>query len=197
MNTISYFKLQAKNLYHDIKLDFMQDDENYICAPRFFDVNAIIGAFDIDVENFSLMKAQHIIAKMVGMDSWKELISANDALLSEKKAQLDNHRFKMKRRPVTNIDLSQYERIDEGTSGDYLLKCPRLPELEEIIKREPDSMCLSCLSDLEADQVEKIFGDTEHIYVNVIPQWRCIRVLVPKKKYPDNYAVQVDYIKVV
>ena len=77
-----------------------------------------------------------------------------------------------------------------------MLKCPHLPELEEMIKREPDSYFLSCLSSMNSDEVEKIFSDSKHIYVNVIPQWRCIRVLVPGKKWPDWYAVSVDYIKV-
>ena len=197
MNNISYFKLQAKNLFHDIKLDFMQDDENYVCAPRFFDVNAIINKFDVNVDDFSLMKAQHVIAKMVGMDSWKELISANDITLSEKKALLDNSLLKIKRKKVTDIDLSQYEKIAEGPRGDYLLKCPRLPELEEIIKREPDCMFLSCMNGLSLAEADAIYNDTEHIYVNVIPQWRQIRVSVSGKKYPDWYAVGVDYTRVI
>ena len=57
MKNIQFFQLQAKNLFCDYKLDFMQDDKNYICAPHFLDINAVISAFDIDVNDFSLMKA--------------------------------------------------------------------------------------------------------------------------------------------
>ena len=45
---VGYFKLQAKNLFHDFKLDFMQDDSSYVCAPRFYDVNAVVTDFGID-----------------------------------------------------------------------------------------------------------------------------------------------------
>lgn len=67
MNNISYYKLQAKNLFHDIKLDFMQDDENYIFASKFFEVNTVVTDFDVECDDFSLMKAQHVIAKMSGL----------------------------------------------------------------------------------------------------------------------------------
>ena len=36
MKNIQFFQLQAKNLFCDYKLDFMQDDKNYIYAPHFF-----------------------------------------------------------------------------------------------------------------------------------------------------------------
>ena len=185
MNTISYFKLQAKNLFHDIKLDFMQDGDDYVCAPRFFDVNAIVSDFDVDIDDFSLMKAQHIIAKMVGMDSWKDLISATDTVLEQKKIVLDTSNYKLWRQKIYNIDLSLYEKIAEGKAGDYILKCPRLPELEEIMKLKPNSYFLSC------GDAKKYAEDTKHIYVNVIPQTASIRVMVTGAKYPDWYAVSV------
>lgn len=185
MKNISYFKLQAKNLFHDIKLDFMQDGDNYVCAPRFFDVNAIVNDFDVDIDDFSLMKAQHIIAKMVGTDSWKDLISADDIILDEKKAVLDNSGYKLKRQKVYNIDLSGYEKVAEGKAGDYVLKCPRLPELEEIMKLKPNSYFLSC------GDVDEYTRDVNHVYVNVISRTSSIRVLVMGAKYPDWYAVEV------
>lgn len=76
MENISYFKLQAKNLYRDFKLDFMSGDEAYSFSPQFYDINRIISDFDIDVNDFTLMKAQHIIAKLVGFSSWNELLDA-------------------------------------------------------------------------------------------------------------------------
>ena len=185
MKSVSYLKLQAKNLFHDIKFDFMQDGDNYVCAPRFFDVNAIVSDFDVDIDDFSLMKAQHIIAKMVGMDSWKDLISADDVVLEQKKIILDSYEYKIKRQKVYNIDLSGYEKVVEGVAGDYVLKCPRLPELEEIMKLKPNSYFLSC------GDVDEYARDTKHIYVNVIPKTASIRVMVTGAKYPDWYAVSV------
>lgn len=72
MNNISFYKLQAKNLFRDIKLELQQEDENYVFASKFFDVNAIISDFEVDLDNFSLMKAQHLIAKMAGFNSWDD-----------------------------------------------------------------------------------------------------------------------------
>ena len=190
MKNISYFKLQAKNLFHDIKLDFMQDDQDYICAPRFFDTNAVVNDFDVDIDNFSLMKAQHIIAQMVGMKSWDELIKTQDTVLSQKKIALDTSVFKIKRQKIYNIDLSSYEKIDQGKFGDYVLKCPRLPELEEIMSLKGNCLFLSC----NHVNVEELAADTKHIYVNVLPQDSSIRVLICGEKTSDWYAVGVKNI---
>ena len=192
MNNISYLKLQAKNLFHDIKLDFMQDDENYIFNPKFFDVNAIVTDFDIDCDDFSLMKAQHVIAKMTGFASWDELIKASDEILEQRKNILET--YKIIREKIYRIDLSAYEKITPaGKAGDYLVKCPRLPEFEEIITKKPNSMFMSCCSSSNVD-VNELSNDTKHIYVDVCPINSTIRVLVPGKKYPDWYAVSVRNI---
>lgn len=183
---IDYFKLQAKNLFHDIKLDFMQNEEKYVCAPRFFDTNAVMSDFDADCNDFSLMKAQHLLAKMVGFSSWDELINASESELEQKKEVLNTIGYKLQRHKIYNIDLSGYEKIAEGKGGDYVLKCPRLPELEEIARMEPNACFQSC-GDIE-------YNDTEHFYVNVCPKWSQIRVMVPGKKWPDYYAVAVRNI---
>lgn len=177
MDNISYLKLQAKNLFHDIKLDFMQDDENYIFAPKFFDVNAVVTDFDVDCRDFSLMKAQHIIAKIAGFNSWDELIKASDDTLELRKNILET--YKIVRKKIYRIDLSAYENITPtGKAGDYLVKCPRLPEFEEIIAQKPDSMFMSCGEYINYDE---IYADTKHIYVNVCPINSTIRVLLPGK----------------
>ncbi len=67
MTYIEYFKLQAKNLFKDYKtkapyFDNAIDDYLYEYNPKFFDIEEIIMAYDLDQENFSLMSAQHIIA---------------------------------------------------------------------------------------------------------------------------------------
>lgn len=185
---IDYFKLQAKNLFHDIKLDFMQNDEEYICAPRFFDVNAVMSDFDVDCNDFSLMKAQHLLAKIVGFSSWDELINASESELEQKKDVLNTIGYKLQRQKIYHIDLSGYEKIAEGKGGDYVLKCPRLPELVEIAQMEPNAYFQSC------EDIEELYNDTEHFYVNVCPKWSQIRVKVPGKKWPDWYAVVVRNI---
>lgn len=81
MNTIDYFKLQAKNLHKDFKtktpvLDKTTTAFLYEYTPKYFDIEMIICDFDIDEENFSLMNAQHVIAKIANFDKWDALLKA-------------------------------------------------------------------------------------------------------------------------
>lgn len=190
MKNISYFKLQAKNLFRDFKSDFMKNEATYICAPKFFDVNVIISDFEVEADDFTLMKAQHIIAKISGFNSWDELIKAPESLLEQGKEVLEASGVKLRKKIIYKIDLSSFEKIDEGRAGDYLLKCPRLKELEEIIAMKPNCYFLSC-SNLD---INKLSDDMTHIYVNVIPKSSSIRVMVPGEKWPDYYAVSVKNI---
>lgn len=86
MNTIDYFKLQAKNLHKDFKTKTSVVDKTttaflYEYTPKYFDVEMIISDFDIDEENFSLMNAQHVIAKIANFDKWASLLKASPAEL--------------------------------------------------------------------------------------------------------------------
>lgn len=82
MNTIDYFKLQAKNLHRDFKTKILDFDKElnrfaYVYTPKYFAIDAIASDFDIDEESFTLMNAQHIIANIVGFDKWGTLIKAS------------------------------------------------------------------------------------------------------------------------
>ncbi|MFG1523863.1 hypothetical protein ABMA67_02520 [Halobacteriovorax sp. RZ-3] len=98
MNRIKFFKLQAKNLLKDVKTAhqvYQSDLDIYITefSPRFFDVDEIYVSYDLsdeEVENFSLMKAQHFIAQLVGFNKWNELIKATDDELEIAKLLFDN-----------------------------------------------------------------------------------------------------------
>lgn len=79
MNTIDYFKLQAKNLHRDFKTQTPVVNKtiggfNYDYFPKYFQFYDIISDFDIDEENFTLMNAQHVIANIAGFDKWGTLI---------------------------------------------------------------------------------------------------------------------------
>lgn len=79
MNTIDYFKLQAKNLHRDFKTQTPLADKTigvfqYDYSPTYFQIYDIISDFGIDEENFTLMNAQHVIAKVAGFDKWATLI---------------------------------------------------------------------------------------------------------------------------
>lgn len=95
MNTIDYFKLQAKNLHKDFKTKTPALDKTataflYEYAPKYFDIEMVIADFDIDEENFSLMNAQHVIAKIVNFDKWASLLKASPSELELAKLLYDH-----------------------------------------------------------------------------------------------------------
>lgn len=83
MKHVEYFKLQAKKLYKDFCTKRFNEDEGfYEYFPRYFnDIDEIVVSFDIDEDNFSLMKAQHIIAYLAGFRKWSDILHASEARL--------------------------------------------------------------------------------------------------------------------
>ncbi|QSB25242.1 hypothetical protein [Flavobacterium sp. CLA17] len=95
METIEYFKLQAKNLYKDFKTQKSYFDadygrELYHYTPKYFDIDALVLDFDIEEENFTLMKAQHYIANLAGFIKWTEMLSASSSALKLSKLLFKN-----------------------------------------------------------------------------------------------------------
>ncbi|TXI80267.1 MAG: hypothetical protein E6Q39_02785 [Crocinitomicaceae bacterium] len=95
MNTIDFFKLQAKNLHKDFKtqaplVDKTIADFQYEYSPKYFQICDIISDFGIDEENFTLMNAQHVIANIAGFDKWITLIKASSAELELAKLLFEN-----------------------------------------------------------------------------------------------------------
>ena len=80
MNYIDYFKSQSKKFYKDFQTQYKKGNEySYSYKPTFWpDLDEIILSFDIDEDNFSLMKAQHIIAYLADFKNWNELLHANN-----------------------------------------------------------------------------------------------------------------------
>jgi hypothetical protein len=94
MNTIDYFKLQAKNLHKDFKskikvFDPTTNKPQHEYTPRYFDIEMIISDFDIDENNFTLMNAQHIIAKIANFKSWADLLKVSNPELQLAKLLYD------------------------------------------------------------------------------------------------------------
>lgn len=95
MKTIEYFKLQAKNLHKDFKTQKLYFDPSlggnfYEYEPKFFDVDALVTDFELDEERFTLMNAQHIIAKLVGFEKWTTMLKASPAALELSKLLFEN-----------------------------------------------------------------------------------------------------------
>ncbi|MCR9229248.1 MAG: hypothetical protein NXH90_17640 [Flavobacteriaceae bacterium] len=86
MNAVDYFKLQAKNLHRDFKTKTPTVDESiggfqYEYSPKYFHIDDVILDFSVDEENFSLMKAQHVIANIAGFNKWATLIKLSESEL--------------------------------------------------------------------------------------------------------------------
>ena len=94
MNTIEYFKLQAKNLHRDFKTQTQPSIKKfsafqYEYTPRYFQIYDIISDFNIDEDNFKLMNAQHVIANIAGFDKWSTLVNASESELELSKLLYD------------------------------------------------------------------------------------------------------------
>lgn len=95
MKPIDYFKLQAKNLHRDYKTqtsyyDTVLSRHLYRYSPKYFDIDRLITDDEVDENNFTLMKAQHIIAQWVGFSKWTEMLKASDIELELAKLLFDN-----------------------------------------------------------------------------------------------------------
>ncbi|MFD1258548.1 hypothetical protein ACFQ3S_17205 [Mucilaginibacter terrae] len=95
MKPIDYFKLQSKNLHRDYKtqtsvFDATINEHLYEYNPTFFDFDSLVLDYDINKENFTLMKAQHVIAQLVGFSKWTEMLDASPIELELAKLLFDN-----------------------------------------------------------------------------------------------------------
>lgn len=82
MENIKYFNLKAKNLYKDFKNGTPQKHFS-------IDYRRVVNDLyeeEIDADNFTLMKAQHIIALMFGFDKWSDLLKTPQEELDRRKA---------------------------------------------------------------------------------------------------------------
>ncbi|MEO7214698.1 hypothetical protein [Mucilaginibacter sp.] len=84
MTPIEYLKLQAKNLHKDFKTQTSLIDPKlrrnvYEYEPKFFKIDLLVNDFNINEENFKLGNAQHVIAKLCGLDKWTDLSKASPA----------------------------------------------------------------------------------------------------------------------
>ena len=90
MRHVDYFKLQAKNLFKDFRSNTQKhfpDDAEFV----------ILYEYGYDEKDVSLMRAQHIIARMSGFRKWTDLASAPETELKVAKLLYDN-------RDVINIE---------------------------------------------------------------------------------------------
>ena len=160
-----YFKLQAKNLHKDFNTQKLYFDSSlgrnlYEYAPKYFDVDALITDFDIDESHFTLMNAQHIIAKLAGFEKWTEMLKASPPGLELAKLLFDNmHKIRNEEweyyildvEKQNNVMLDEEDKLDifkkifsdvdghQGDGYDYRLARNERPSVEHQ-KNEPMEM---------------------------------------------------------
>lgn len=114
MNYVEFFKLQAKKLFKDYQTKtkiFDQEIGDYLYeySPKYFDIDSILLYYDIDEEDFSLMKAQHFIAKLVGFRKWSDLLNASKEEQELAKLLFDNQ---------DKVSAEDWEMYIQGTERD-------------------------------------------------------------------------------
>ena len=118
MNSIDYFKLQAKNLYRDFKTQTpvvgkSKGGFKYHYSRTYFQIYDIISDFNIDEDNFTLMNAQHVIAKIAGFDKWTTLIKTEASELE-----------------LAKLLFEHQDKIDSLTWDFYIADCQSMNEDE-------------------------------------------------------------------
>ena len=107
MATIEFFKQQSKNFIKDYKTRAFNEAEGfYEYNPRYFqDIDDLLYDFGFkDDEPFTLMNAQHIIARLSGFYKWNELIQASEAALEIGKLLLTHREaYQQKQGIFTNM----------------------------------------------------------------------------------------------
>ncbi len=120
MSPVDYFKLQAKNLLKDYQTQTSDIDQvdgvtYFTYSPTYFDIDRIFLEYDWDEDNFSLMKAQHLVALMVGFSKWGNLINTPSPELELAKLVWDNqHKIHLE---DWNEYIAQVEDDNAGSLG--------------------------------------------------------------------------------
>lgn len=93
-DTNRLFQAASQNLHSDIKTQFFNEDkEIWDYKPRFFNVNGLVLDFDLDEEDpkiKTLGKAQWIIAQILGLKSWQDLIHSDPVTLELHKLMFEH-----------------------------------------------------------------------------------------------------------
>lgn len=123
MEHIEYFKLQAKNLLKDYKTRFFNEESNlYDYKPKYFDIGKLFIDFGFpdNKEDFSftLMNAQHIIAKISGFESWSDLKNTNDEEQSFAHRRFDLSAYKLDS-PLSKVHANKSEETSYAESDFY------------------------------------------------------------------------------
>ncbi|HVW98734.1 MAG TPA: hypothetical protein VHA56_22390 [Mucilaginibacter sp.] len=118
---IEYLKLQAKNLHKDFKTQTSSFDPKlrrnvYGYDPRFFKIDLLVNDFNINEENFKLGNAQHVIAKLCGLEKWSDLLKASPAKVELSillYTNMDKHEVRDWDQYVLDIETENNVKLDD------------------------------------------------------------------------------------
>lgn len=220
MKTIDYFKLQAKNLYKDFKTQKSYFDPSYgrdlyQYTPKYFDVDALVLDFDIDEDNFTLMKAQHYIANLAGFTKWTEMQDTSPSALKLSKLLFDNmHKISAVEWDIyisgeqhekgflfddgfkLDIFKAVFDDVDDHQSDGYdyrLSKSEYLPDIKKVIKlkKKNPAVQISALPLAGTDR-KKFIKTADLVFQNVLERIEPENPdLVRKLWDPENYIDEI------
>ena len=196
MATIEFFKQQSKNFMKDYKTRAFNEAEGfYEYSPRYFqDIDELLYNFGFkDDETFTLMNAQHIIARLSGFYKWNELIKASDAALEIGKLLLTNREaYQQKQGIFTNMveslivaDWQEYEsQYLQDFDDEAKLEIFKKVILEEgaSSKRKAPVITVDFSEEIDAqDMLSKIMKKKnltpEKALLSTITQKNCVTIL--------------------
>ncbi len=177
MNHIDFFKLQAKNLRRDYKTQktVLDDDgESYSeYEPKFFDIDAIFEDYEIDNEDFSLMNAQHLVAKMLRFNKWPDLINATKPELELAKLKFVNqNKIPLIEWDIQVADIEREHHIvfDPEDELDYYKHC--LSHYDESVIFYPTYLLEKSLvemADNESDAPHIVYDPETNVKITSLP----------------------------
>jgi hypothetical protein len=196
MATIEFFKQQSKNFMKDYKTRAFNEAEGfYEYSPRYFqDIDELLYNFGFkDDEAFTLMNAQHIIARLSGFYKWNELIQASEAALEIGKLLLTNREaYQQKQGIFTNMveslivaDWKEYESQHlQDFDDEAKLEVFKMVILEEGAsqKRKAPVITIDFSKETAAqDMLSKIMKKKnltpEKALLSTITQKNCVKIL--------------------
>ena len=196
MATIEFFKQQSKNFMKDYKTRAFNEAKGfYEYSPRYFqDIDELLCNFGFkDDEAFTLMNAQHIIARLSGFYKWNELIQASEAALEIGKLLLTNREaYQQKQGIFTNMveslivaDWKEYESQHlQDFDDEAKLEVFKMVILEEGAsqKRKAPVITIDFSKETDAqDMLSKIMKKKnltpEKALLSTITQKNCVTIL--------------------
>lgn len=190
MTNLEFFKQQADFFIKDFRSrTFNEVNGNYEDHPRFFhDMDEILVDYGINEEKqFTLMKAQHLIANLAGFDKWADLIKASEPLLELGRLIIENREKYQERNGFYLLDdWEMYESLNLNGFDDEskleVFKKVFLEQLNAPKKKRNPKYVLDFTDDENAqDMLKKVMNEkglsAEKAILSSITQKNCIRVL--------------------